>query len=163
MSSTAPKLTHLDQQGRARMVDVSAKALTRRSATATGKIRVLPATIRAIARDETPKGDVLAVARIAGVMAAKKTHELIPLCHPLMLDSIEVDFDFPDIDKVSDDSNPIAVDLSIKAIVSLSGKTGVEMEALTAVTVAALTLYDMCKAIDHQMVIHGIHLIEKTK
>jgi cyclic pyranopterin monophosphate synthase len=159
MSQSVPKLTHLDSKGNARMVDVGEKSATRRTAIASGRIRVLPSTIHAIANDTTPKGDVLAVARVAGIMAAKKTADLIPLCHPLILDSVEVDFDFPQLDP----SHADPVDLVVKAVVSLIGKTGVEMEALTAVSVAALTVYDMCKAIDKQMLIHDIKLVSKTK
>lgn len=143
-------LTHLDDKGAARMVDVGGKAETRRSATAAGFIRMSPATLAAIRDGSGPKGDVLAASRIAGIMAAKKTGELIPLCHPLALDAVTVDFAF--------EANGIAV--STRA--SLSGKTGVEMEALTAASIALLTIYDMAKALEKGMVIENIRLIEKT-
>jgi len=153
------KLTHLDDQGQARMVDVGEKPATRRTAIACARVRLLATTVRAIASDHTPKGDVLAVARVAGIMAAKQTSGLIPLCHPLAIQSVEIDFDFP----VPEQSPAYTVYMTIKAIVSLTGRTGVEMEALTAVSVAALTVYDMCKGIDKQMVIDDIRLLSKTK
>ena len=142
-------LTHLDAQGRARMVDVGGKAETQRVAVALGRIRMNAATLAALRDGTAPKGDVLAVARIAGIMAAKRTAELIPLCHPLALDAVSVEFAFVD-DGVE-----------ARATASLTGRTGVEMEALTAVTVALLTVYDMAKAIDKAMVIEGVRLIEK--
>lgn len=142
-------LTHLDAQGRARMVDVGGKAETQRVAVALGKIRMNAATLAALRDGTAPKGDVLAVARIAGIMAAKRTAELIPLCHPLALDAVSVEFAFLD-DGVE-----------ARATASLTGRTGVEMEALTAVSVALLTVYDMAKAIDKGMVIEGVRLIEK--
>ena len=144
------RLTHLDDQGAARMVDVGGKAETARSATAAGRIRMAGETLAAIRDVSGPKGDVLAAARIAGIMAAKKTGELIPLCHPLALDAVSVDFDFED------------GAIRITARASLTGRTGVEMEALTAVSVALLTIYDMAKAIEKGMVIEEIRLIEKT-
>ncbi len=144
------KLTHLDDQGAARMVDVGGKAATARSATAAGFIRMAPATLAAVRDGSGPKGDVLSAARIAGIMAAKKTGELIPLCHPLALDAVAVDFTF--------EEHGIAV----TARASLTGKTGVEMEALTAVSVALLTVYDMAKALEKGMVIESIRLVEKT-
>src|SRR5277367_4440904 len=144
-----PKLSHLDEKGRARMVDVGGKPTTAREAVAEGFITILPATLRAIADDTVPKGEVLAAARIAGILAAKRCGELIPLCHPLPIESVEVDFDFPELS--SDANQPVR--LRIKATTRISAKTGVEMEALTAVAVAALTVYDMCKAIDKTMVI----------
>lgn len=153
------RLTHLDSRGRARMVDVGAKPVSARSATAEGFITMRRATCDAIADAKLPKGDVLAAARIAGIMAAKKTSELIPLCHPLAIDSVAVDFELPEAAGNADQP----VDLRITATARISAKTGVEMEALTAVAVAALTIYDMCKAIDKTMVIHGIRLIAKTK
>lgn len=142
-------LSHLDEQGRARMVDVGGKAETQRVAIALGTIRMAPATLAALRDGKTPKGDVLAVARIAGIMAAKRTAELIPLCHPLSLDSVAVEFAF------------VADGIEARATASLTGRTGVEMEALTAVSVALLTVYDMAKAIDKAMVIDGVRLIEK--
>jgi cyclic pyranopterin phosphate synthase len=153
------KLSHLDSAGRARMVDVGAKSVTSRRAVAEGFVLLLPETVRAIAEERVPKGEVLAVARVAGIMAAKRTGELIPLCHPLPVESVGVDFDLPSIEP---DNGEERVRLRVKATATISAKTGVEMEALTAVTVAALTIYDMCKAIDKGMVIEGVRLIEKT-
>ena len=144
------KLTHLDSHGAARMVDVGGKPETARSATATGRIRMSPHALGAVREGSGPKGDVLAAARIAGIMAAKKTGELIPLCHPLSLDAVSVDFAFED-DAVR-----------ATATASLSGKTGVEMEAMTATSVALLTIYDMAKALDKAMVIEGVRLLAKT-
>ncbi len=152
-------LSHLDKSGKAKMVDVGHKPVSRRTAVAEGFIRIQRSTLRAIARDEVAKGEVLSVARLAGIMAAKRTGELIPLCHPLPVESIEVDFDLPDISPDGDGS----VKLCIKAIARISAKTGVEMEALTAVSVAALTIYDMCKAIDKSMTIGDIRLVSKSK
>jgi cyclic pyranopterin phosphate synthase len=143
--------THFDDQGRAVMVDVSAKAETRRTATAEGAVVMAAETLAAIREGQVKKGDVLAVARLAGIMAAKRTPDLIPLCHPLPLSSVTVDL-------VPDDSLP---GLRITATVGLTGRTGVEMEALTAVSVAALTVYDMCKAIDRAMRIEAIRLTFK--
>ncbi|MFT4026383.1 MAG: cyclic pyranopterin monophosphate synthase MoaC [Novosphingobium sp.] len=143
------KLTHLDAGGNARMVDVGGKAETKRIAIAAGRIRMSPAALAAIRDGEAPKGDVLAAARIAGIMAAKKTAELIPLCHPLALDAVTVDFGFE------------GGALAVTATASLTGRTGVEMEALTAVSIALLTIYDMAKAIDKGMVIEAVRLIEK--
>jgi cyclic pyranopterin phosphate synthase len=151
MSTDKPSLTHLDDHGAARMVDVGAKAVTRRSATAEARVRLQPATLALISEGRLPKGDVFAVARIAGIQAAKKTADLIPLCHPLMLSSVQVELQ-PD--------GPDAV--RITATCALAGQTGVEMEALTAASVAALTLYDMCKAVDKGMVIESVRLLEKT-
>lgn len=139
-------LTHLDEHGSARMVDVGAKAETARSATATGRIAMNAAALAAIRDGTVPKGDVLAAARIAGIMAAKQTASLIPLCHPLALDSVSVEC------AVEDDA------VRVTATASLTGKTGVEMEALTAASTAALTVYDMCKAVDRGMEIGGIHV-----
>lgn len=144
------KLTHLDEQGAARMVDVGGKASTARKAIASGRIRMSPQALDAIRDGSGPKGDVIAAARIAGIMAAKKTGELIPLCHPLALDSVTVDFAF------EDDG------IRATATASLTGKTGVEMEAMTAASVALLTIYDMAKAIDKAMVIDGIRLLSKS-
>ena len=143
------KLTHLDDQGKARMVDVGGKVETRRIAIAEGRISMSGAALGAIRDGSVPKGDVLAAARIAGIMAAKKTAELIPLCHPLPLDAVTVDFELE------------AAGVKVTASASLSGKTGVEMEALTAASVALLTIYDMAKAVDKAMVIGGVRLIEK--
>jgi cyclic pyranopterin phosphate synthase len=145
-------LTHFDAAGRAAMVDVSAKAETARSATARGRIVMQPATLALIREGRAGKGDVLGVARIAGIMAAKKTHELIPLCHPLMITKVTVDF-VPD---------PEASTIEVSATVKVEGKTGVEMEALTACSVACLTLYDMCKAVDRGMKITNLRLVEKA-
>ncbi len=146
------ELTHFDEQGNARMVDVGAKDETHRVAVAHGQIQMQPETLKLIVEGRAKKGDVLGVARIAGIMAAKKTHELIPLCHPLMLTSIEVDFE-PDEDQHL---------VRIEARVETRGKTGVEMEALTAASVAALTIYDMVKAVDRGMVIGEIRLEHKS-
>jgi cyclic pyranopterin phosphate synthase len=153
------KLTHLDEAGKAKMVDVGEKPVTARRAMAEGFVLLLPETVRAIAEERVPKGEVLAVARVAGIMAAKRTGELIPLCHPLPVESVEVDFDLPAFDPEEGEER---VRLRVKAIATISAKTGVEMEALMAVTVAALTIYDMCKAIDKGMVIEGVRLIEKS-
>ena len=142
-------LSHIDENGQARMVDVGAKPVTRRVAVASGTIRLSVAALEAIRAGDAPKGDVLGTARIAGVMAAKKTAELIPLCHPLALDAVTVDFQLD------------ASSIRATATVALSGRTGVEMEALTAVSVALLTIYDMAKAIDKAMVIGDIALIQK--
>ena len=143
------ELTHLDEQGKARMVDVGGKADTRRVAIASGRIRMSAAALAAIRDGDVPKGDVLAAARIAGIMAAKKTAELIPLCHPLALDSVTVDF------AIEHDA------VRATATAALTGKTGVEMEAMTATSVALLTIYDMAKALDKGMVIEEVRLIEK--
>jgi cyclic pyranopterin phosphate synthase len=145
------KLTHLDDKGEARMVDVTSKAVTEREARAEATIRMAPETLRMIIDGKHPKGDVLATARIAGIMAAKKTHDLIPLCHALNLTSVKVELS-PGADGAS---------VHILTRCKLSGQTGVEMEALTAASVAALTLYDMCKAVDKAMVVDGVRLLEK--
>jgi cyclic pyranopterin phosphate synthase len=145
-------LSHVDAEGRARMVDVGAKADTARTARAEGSITMSAETLAAIERNAVAKGDVIAAARIAGIMAAKKTAELIPLCHPIPLTDAGVDIDV-------DRSLP---GLRIKAWASTQGKTGVEMEALTAVTVALLTVYDMAKALDRRMEISGVRLVEKS-
>jgi len=154
-----PKLTHLDDSGKAKMVDVGAKPVTRREAIAEGFIVVQPATVRAITAGNVPKGEVLNTARIAGILAAKRCGEMIPLCHPLPIESVEVDFELPQV--AANDAQPVRI--RIQAIARVTAKTGVEMEALTAVSVAALTIYDMCKAIDKTMVIEGVRLISKTK
>ena len=143
-------LTHLDEQGRANMVDVTDKANTQREATAEAWVRMLPSTLAMIADGQHPKGDVFAVARIAGIQAAKRTHELIPLCHPLLLTSIKVHLTAHEPDQVH-----------ITASCKLAGQTGVEMEALTAASIAALTIYDMCKAVDRGMTIERVQLLEK--
>jgi len=144
-------LTHLDSQGRANMVDVSDKALTVREAVAEALVRMRPETLQMITQGDHPKGDVFAVARIAGIQAAKKTSDLIPLCHPLMLTSVKVELTPEGVDAVR-----------ITARCKLTGQTGVEMEALTAASVAALTIYDMCKAVDRGMVIETVRLLEKV-
>jgi cyclic pyranopterin monophosphate synthase len=144
------RLTHIDSEGRARMVDVSAKPATAREAVAAGRIRMAPATLEMAMTGQGRKGDVRAVAEIAGVMAAKRTSELIPLCHPLALSKVEVTV------------SPGEDALEVVARVRTTGPTGVEMEALTAVSVACLTLYDMLKAADKAMVIEGVRLIEKS-
>ncbi len=146
------RLSHLDEQGAARMVDVSDKAVTARTAIAEGFVTMQQATLDLILGGKAPKGDVLATARIAGIMAAKKTHELIPLCHPLPLTQVTIAFE--------PSREPSG--LRVVAEAKVEGKTGVEMEALTAVTVACLTLYDMCKAVDRGMSFTGIRLLEKT-
>jgi len=143
------ELTHLDEHGRARMVDVGAKQQTARVAIATGRIGMSAAALNAIRDGDVPKGDVLATARIAGIMAAKKTAELIPLCHPLGLDAVTIDFSWED------------GAVRATATTSLTAKTGVEMEAMTATCVALLTIYDMAKAIDKAMVIGEVRLLEK--
>ncbi len=144
--------THFDKEGKARMVDVSDKAETERIATANGSVIMQPATLALIKDGGVKKGDVLSVARLAGIMGAKKTPDLIPLCHPLALTSVQVDLTL--------DEARNAVDIT--ATCKLVGKTGVEMEALTAVSVAALTVYDMCKAVEKGMVIENVRLLEKT-
>jgi cyclic pyranopterin monophosphate synthase len=149
----ARRLTHLDRRGRARMVDVSAKDVTRREAVARGEVAMRSETLARIAAGALPKGDVLAVARLAGIMAAKRTADLIPLCHPLPLSHVEIE--------LRPDSAGARV--RIEARVAVEARTGVEMEALTAVSVAALTVYDMAKAIDKAMSIAEITLVEKTK
>jgi len=147
------ELTHIDARGEARMVDVSGKAVLLREAIARGEIHVRPETLQAIESQAITKGNVLATARIAGIFAAKKTGELIPMCHPLPITHCDVDFDVP----------PARDRIVITAKVRVTAQTGVEMEALTAVSVAALTIYDMCKAVDKQMQITDIQLISKTK
>jgi len=146
------KLTHLDATGNAHMVDVSDKHVTSRSATAKAQVLMLPETLTLILGGTAKKGDVLATARIAGIMAAKKTHELIPLCHPLLITKVSIDF------VANEKTNSIEV----SATVRVEGKTGVEMEALTACSIAALTLYDMCKAVDRGMKITDLRLTEKS-
>jgi cyclic pyranopterin phosphate synthase len=143
------KLSHVDERGAARMVDVAAKEVTHRRAVATAFVRMQPETLAMIVEGRTPKGDVVAVARIAGITAAKKTSDLIPLCHPLPLTHASVDFE------------PQEHGMRITAVAETDGKTGVEMEALTAAGVAALTLYDMCKAVDRGMVVTDLKLLSK--
>ena len=145
-------LSHIDEQGRVQMVDVGQKPDTERVAIAKGEIVMQPETLRLIAEDGVPKGDVLTAAQIAGIMAAKRTPDLIPLCHPLQLTKVDVDFDF-------DERNSC---IKITATVRCRGKTGVEMEALTAVSVAALTIYDMAKAVEKTMRIENVRLVYKS-
>jgi cyclic pyranopterin phosphate synthase len=146
------RLSHLNERGEARMVDVSEKAVTSRTAVAEGFVAMAPETLDMILEGRAPKGDVLATARLAGIMGAKKTSELIPLCHPLPLTQVVLDF--------TPSREPSGI--RVEATAKVDGKTGVEMEALTAVTVACLTLYDMCKAVDRAMSFSGIRLVEKT-
>jgi cyclic pyranopterin phosphate synthase len=143
---TEARLTHVDEHGNAHMVDVADKAVTHRRAVAGALVRMRPATLAMIVEGRAPKGDVFAVARVAGIMAAKRTSELIPLCHPLSLTRASVEFE------------PVAEGVRVKAEAETDGKTGVEMEALTAAGVAALTLYDMCKAVDRGMTVDGLGL-----
>jgi cyclic pyranopterin phosphate synthase len=152
MTKAAPKkLTHLGRRGEARMVDVSAKAVTERIAVAEGHVLMAPTTLNLVLRGDARKGDVLGAARIAGIMAAKKTHELIPLCHPLAITKIEID--------IAPEHDPSG--LRVRSTVKVAGQTGVEMEALTSVAVACLTIYDMVKAVERGMRIEGVRLIEK--
>jgi cyclic pyranopterin phosphate synthase len=144
-------LTHFDDSGASRMVDVGAKSVTARRAVAAGRVSLQAATLQLITNRQVAKGDVFEVARLAGIMAAKRTPELIPLCHSLGLDSVEINF------AVLDQTT-----IEIRAVVTVESKTGVEMEALTAVSVAALTIYDMCKAVDRQMTLGPIYLVEKS-
>ncbi|MEW6695238.1 Cyclic pyranopterin monophosphate synthase [Tepidimonas fonticaldi] len=148
---TASPLTHFDAQGQAHMVDVGAKAATHRTAVAEGRIRMQPATLALIQQGSAKKGDVLGVARIAGIMAAKRTSDLIPLCHPIALTRVALEFAV----------EPDAAAVRVQATAETVGPTGVEMEALTAVQVALLTIYDMCKAADRGMVITDVRLLEK--
>jgi len=148
---SASPLTHFDAQGQAHMVDVGAKAATHRIAVATGRIEMLPATLALIEAGNAKKGDVLGIARIAGIQAAKKTSDLIPLCHPLALTRVAVEFELLPSDSA----------VQCTATVETVGPTGVEMEALTAVQVALLTVYDMCKAADKRMVMTGVRVLEK--
>jgi cyclic pyranopterin monophosphate synthase len=146
------RLTHIDATGAAVMVDVGDKAVTQRTAVAEGSVVMLPETLALIRSGQAKKGDVLGIARIAGIMAAKKTHELIPLCHPLLLTKATIELE-------PDDKLP---GIRVTATVKVGGQTGVEMEALTAVSVACLTIYDMAKAVDRAMRIEGIRLVEKS-
>lgn len=152
MSEKTAKLTHLDDTGSANMVDVSEKNVTSRIAVACGSVTMQPETLELIRSGNAKKGDVIGAARIAGIMAAKKTHELIPLCHPLLLSKISIDI-------TPDDTLP---GLRVQATAKVSGQTGVEMEALTACSVACLTIYDMAKAVDRGMIIGDIRLLEKA-
>ena len=147
------ELTHIDAKGEARMVDVSDKPVQQRTAVARGEIRMAPATLKLIRADKIAKGNVLVTARIAGIQAAKRTSELIPMCHPLPINHCEVDFVFPKTE------NAIVITSTVK----VAAKTGVEMEALTAVNIAALTIYDMSKAVDKKMCITNMKLVAKTK
>ena len=147
------KLSHLDAEGRARMVDVGDKPVSDRQAVARGAVRMSPEAYQLVAGEGVPKGDVLAVAEVAGVMGAKRTGELIPLCHPLGLDHVQVEARL----------DPELPGVQVTAAVRVTGRTGVEMEALTAVTVACLTVYDMVKAVDKGMVIQDVRLVSKTK
>lgn len=146
------KLSHFDEDGNAKMVDISGKPLTVRTAIATGAVYMKPETLRLVSQGLISKGDVIGVARIAGIMAAKKVSSLIPLCHPLNLTSVNVDF------FIDEDKNMIEITSTVQCI----GQTGVEMEALTAVTIAALTVYDMCKSADKEMIISDVALLQKT-
>jgi len=146
------KLTHLDAEGRAKMVDVSSKAVSAREAVAQAVIKMKPETLRLIKEGGIAKGDVLAVAQVAGIMGAKKTSELIPMCHPLQITGVNIAWEF----------NEAEASLTVKATVKTQDRTGVEMEALCAVSVAALTVYDMCKAVDKEMTITAICLLKKT-
>ncbi|MEM7163904.1 MAG: cyclic pyranopterin monophosphate synthase MoaC [Planctomycetota bacterium] len=150
MTAKKPSLTHLDDQGRARMVDVGAKDVTQRRAVASGRIQMSSDALHAIRDGSVPKGDVLAVARVAGIQAAKETSRWIPLCHPLPLDKVSIECEF-----IGDNA------VEVRAEVRVTAKTGVEMEALTAATASLLTIYDMCKAIDRGMTIETVQLIEK--
>ena len=145
------EMSHFDSQGASRMVDVSGKDVTERTARACGQVRMAAETLALVRDRKLAKGDVLEVARLAAIMAAKKTSDLIPLCHPLPLDAVNVSFSFPDGETVE-----------IEAQVQVTARTGVEMEALTAVSVAALTIYDMCKSVDRSMVLDAIRLEEKS-
>ena len=147
------KLTHINAKGEAKMVDVSTKPVQQRAATARGEIRMVKETLRLIRRDKIAKGNVLATARLAGIQAAKRTGDLIPLCHPLPINHCEVEFEFPK------SGNAIVITATAK----VTAQTGVEMEALTAVNLAALTIYDMCKAVDKKMRITNVKLVSKTK
>ena len=151
-------LTHFNDEGRARMVDVGKKNITERVAVATGQVYLQPETMCLIKGGEIKKGDVLAVAQVAGIMGAKKTSDIIPMCHPLLLTNVDIAFN----ENLEPDPKTGLCCIDIKATVKVTGQTGVEMEALTAVSVAALTIYDMCKAVDREMFFKNIGLIEKT-
>ena len=145
------RLSHFDAQGASRMVDVGARPITARMARTSGRVRLRPETLELIRDKKLSKGDVIEVARLAGIMAAKRTAELIPLCHPLPLDAVTLSFDFPDAETIA-----------IEAVARVTARTGVEMEALVAVSTAALTIYDMCKSVDRAVVIEAIRLEEKS-
>ena len=151
-------LTHFNEEGRARMVDVGAKNTTERVAVATGKVHLQPETMRLIKEGEIKKGDVLAVAQVAGVMGAKKTPDVIPMCHPLLLTNVDITF----TEELEPAQKTGLCCIHIKATVKVTGQTGVEMEALTAVSIAALTIYDMCKAVDREMYFTNIGLLQKS-
>ena len=151
-------LTHFNDEGRARMVDVGEKNITERVAVATGQVYLRPETMRLIKGGEIKKGDVLAVAQVAGIMGAKKTSDIIPMCHPLLLTNVDIAFN----ENLEPDPKTGLCCIDIKATVKVTGQTGVEMEALTAVSVAALTIYDMCKAVDREMFFKNIGLIKKS-
>ncbi len=151
-------LTHFNDEGRARMVDVGGKNTTERVAVATGEVHLQQETMRLIKEGEIKKGDVLAVAQIAGIMGAKKTPDIVPMCHPLLLTNIDIGF----TEELKPDSKTGLCRIDIKATVKVTGQTGVEMEALTAVSVAALTIYDMCKAVDKEMFFTSIGLLQKS-
>ena len=148
---TSPKLTHIDEHGNAHMVDVSNKAVTDRTAIATGRVLMRPETLALILEGRAKKGDVLGVARIAGIMAAKRTSDLVPLCHPLAITKVTVDLEPNETENAID----------VRALVKVSGQTGVEMEALTAASIACLTIYDMVKAVDRGIIITDLKLVEK--
>ncbi len=150
--TTGQSLTHVDNKGQARMVDVSEKKVSERRATARARVAMQPETLRLIKEDKIKKGDVLSVARVAGIMAAKRTFELIPLCHPLQINSVEVDFE------LDEEASCVEINTSVRT----SGRTGVEIEALTAASVAGLTIYDMCKAVDRAMTVSNIQLVSKS-
>jgi cyclic pyranopterin phosphate synthase len=145
------KLTHIDENGASRMVDVSEKDVTERIAVAHARVTMKPETFNLIMDKKITKGDVLGVARVAGIMAAKKTSELVPMCHPLNLNSVKIDYE---------DNNQDSIEITSE--VKVSGKTGVEMEALTAVSICALTIYDMCKSADRSMIISDVYLVKKS-
>ena len=151
-------LTHFNEEGRARMVDVGSKKITERIAIATGQVYLKPKTMRLIKEGDIKKGDVLAVAQVAGIMGAKKTSDIIPMCHPLLLTNVNIAFD----DNLEPDHETGLCCIEIKATVKVTGQTGVEMEALTAVSTAALTIYDMCKAVDREIFFKNIGLIQKS-
>jgi len=169
---TMAGLTHVDESGRARMVDVGAKPDTERVAVAKGEVVMQPETLHLIRQGAIEKGDVLAVARVAGILAAKRTHELIPMCHPLMVTHVDVEFRFHQLESENKEQRaeshpPSAIGhppsaIEITATVKTTGKTGVEMEALTAVTIAALTIYDMAKAVERGMRIQNVRLVRKS-
>ena len=151
-------LTHFNEEGRARMVDVSDKTHTSRKAVATGEVYMQPDTLRLIKDGQIKKGDVLAVAQVAGIMGAKRTHEIIPMCHPLLLTGIDISFQI----NQEPDTETGLCSITVHATVKVTGQTGVEMEALTAVSMAALTIYDMCKAVDRGMYFNNIGLLHKS-